>query len=132
MIRCIALVALTAWLSANSVAGEPAQLLVVAEDHQVAAALAPLPEGITLAVLIEDHNQSFEAINSRALTMRHARHLIHSGQCESTVSAIFRERLQNHGVGLIKLREDRQNTSFDRVIVEPPAAYSIASLLENN
>lgn len=128
MPRIVAVVAFTAWLAANSAfAEEPTRLLVVAEDPRVAAMLPPLPEHVTLAVLIESRDEAFDAIDARALKMRHAHFFVYLSDLESTVSAIFRERLQNHGAVAIDLRTVLRTSRCGRVPVDRPVLPSFAN-----
>jgi hypothetical protein len=113
-------------------AAEPARLLVVVENHHVAATLPPLPDEAAVAILIEHEGEPFDAINARALKMRGASHVIYSGGCESLLSAIFRERLQNHGAVAIDVRTHCPTRRFDRPHWARPAPRSLVKLLEKN
>jgi hypothetical protein len=132
MLRFIAFVAVTTCL-ANPVvvAGEPAQVLIVAADRPTAAVIPPLTKNARLGVLNQDENEPFDAINARALSMRYATHFIHASDLGSTLSAIFRERFVNQGAVAIDLRAISKTIRFDGVPFDRPVAVSFANFLNN-
>jgi hypothetical protein len=133
MLRLIAFAAFTVCLATSvAVAGESTKLLIIAKDRHTASALSPLPENAELAVLIEDVKASFESVNSRALKMRYAMSFVSVNGFGSPWSAIFRERLQNHGAIAIDLRCGSPASRVDRVDCSHPVAPPFTSLLEKH
>ena len=129
MLRCIALVALVACLLRTSaVAEEPPALLIVAADQHTKSLIRPLPTGARLVVLIHDENEAFEAVDSRALAVRFATHVVYDSRRETTLSAIYRERLQNHGAIPIDLRVASKKARPNQKPVSRPFASLIANL----
>ena len=126
MFRFIALVTLIACFSTNAVAAEsPSYLLIVAADQPTASLIRPPRRDARLSVLIHDENDSFELINARALAVRFATHVVYDSSRATTLSEIFRERLQNHGAIPIDLRAasqpirlEHKATSTERSIVQ--------------
>ncbi len=82
----------------------PTSLTVVVPDGTIASLLPPMPEGSTVCVLVRNGAEREDVIHSRAFKMRLATHFIHCSNCESHMTAIYRERLQNHGAIVIDLR----------------------------
>ena len=84
--------------------GPFAPLSVVVPDKATASLLPALPNGSRLGVLLRNENESEEVVHSRAFKLRFATHFVYCSECESPLSAIYRERLQNHGAVVIDLR----------------------------
>lgn len=92
-------------LPSTVIAAEPlARLSVVVPDDVTAALLPPLPKEAKLGVLVHDASEPMEATHSRAFKLRFATHFVYCSGSESTLTAIYRERLQNHGAVAIDLR----------------------------
>jgi hypothetical protein len=92
-----------------AIAGEPIAentlpKLVVVFDRETAALLTPVPPGVVLRTLIHEKSDSYEAINARALAMRSANFFVYHGGHESSLAAMYRERLQMQGVVAIDVR----------------------------
>jgi len=99
---CVAIAVLPTHLSVAE--RPPTSLTVVVPDRAIASLLPPLPEGSTVCVLVRNGTEREDVIHSRAFKMRLATHFIHCSHCESHMTAIYRERLQNHGAMVIDLR----------------------------
>lgn len=78
---------------------------VVAFDKETARLL---PAQKLLGILVHDKQESYETINARALAMRHARYFVYQSGQESTLAALYRERLQTQGVMPIELPRESQ------------------------
>lgn len=90
----------------NVIAEDPAGVLsLVVADDVTASLLPPLAEDAKLCVLLRGDDESDEVVHSRAFKLRLATHFIYRSECESPLSAIYRERLQNHGAVVIDLQE---------------------------
>ena len=110
MIRMFALAgAIACLMHCIVVAGEPfAQLSVVVADDATASLLPPLRQDARLSVLFPNKRESIEVIDSRALKLRFATYFVYCSGCETPISAMYRERLQNHGAVVIDLRTFKQ------------------------
>jgi hypothetical protein len=91
-------------IAGDPIAGETLPKLVVVSDKETAALLSPLPPGVVLRTLILEKSESYETVNARALAMRSANFFVHHGGHESSLAAIYRERLQMQGVVAIDVR----------------------------
>jgi len=109
-----------------TVADEPASAVVVAADRATASAIPPLPVGTQLLVLIQDEDEPDDVIHKRALAMRYATHFVTLNGQESPLSAMYRERLTNHGAVAITLSQCLPVRRGNR---HPAAVQSIDSLL---
>ncbi|XZE56793.1 hypothetical protein SH139x_002925 [Planctomycetaceae bacterium SH139] len=105
MLRTV-LLACTSWLLLAPLcfAAEPNRLLIVVPDKQTADTLAAAFPGVRSTILKQHEGEPQEAINRRALALRHATHFVFDDSRESLDTAMFRERLQMHGVTTINLR----------------------------
>ena len=107
-------------LRGDASAEEPSQLLVVAANSKVASAILPLPKQFKLVVLIENEEESYEAVSQRAQNLLGAAYFVHSGSDAHALLPIFSERFQNHGVNIVDLRKKhRQNRSHGWVRPRP-------------
>jgi len=79
-------------------AGEPDRVWIIAPDFEMAAAFSAKFPGIRLGVLQHDVDESDETVNTRAMALRHATHLIFDPSVESLRLAMFRERLAVQGI----------------------------------
>ena len=91
--------------------------LIVVSDKEIASLLSSLPPDVVLGVLIHDKNESYEIVNARALTMRHATYFIYHGGRESSLTSMLLERLKMQGVVAIDLQRHvkRRNQIMESV-----------------
>lgn len=89
----------------NVIAENPADgLSLVVADDVTASLLPPLAGDAKLCVLLRGDDEPEEVVHSRAFKLRLATHFIYRSESESPLSAIYRERLRNHGAVVIDLR----------------------------
>ena len=86
-------------------AAGPPKLLIAASHHRAASSLPLLPHGTLVGVLIEDNGDDYATINTRAMAVRHATHLVFDCEDQSLLARLFRERLTKLGVIPIDLRK---------------------------
>ena len=127
MYRSILFVAALACLPHLSVhAAEPRSgWLVAVSDQATASLLPPLPKGAKLGVLVAKNDDSEDSVHARAYQLRFATHFVYRSDSETPISAMYRERLRNHGATVIDLR---RTAARSRVGVFAPAGLNDLTL----
>lgn len=92
-------------ISSASDAQEPRAILVVVANAEMAEQVTAAMPKVRIAVLQSHIGETAVAINARAWEFRNADCLFFDPLNESIELAMFRERLQNHGVVPINLRQ---------------------------
>ena len=130
MVRLILLVTAISCLSQlKATAEEPCRLFVAVPDASTAALLPPLPKGARLSVLTHKEEEAEETIHARAHGLRFATHFVYCSGCEAPLSAIYRERLQNHGAVVIDLRTILTSRSKGTLDLDFSEKRSLVTLL---
>jgi len=84
---------------------EPPDRLIAVANLETASMLAPLSLADGLLVLVQTPNEPPHVIDSRAWAMRDAKHFVFDSRCETSIEALYRERLQSQGVRTIDLND---------------------------
>jgi hypothetical protein len=92
------------WFGSPAFAQQSTKPLVIVADAELATFIANRLEHATLATLIRDPSDTYDAVNQRAILLRDARYYLYLSKNESPLSGIFRERLQAQGAIAIDLQ----------------------------
>lgn len=99
IVFCLGAFSVAGWTHA----GEPSDVLIVVPDRGLVEEVSSRFPGSCIGVLEQATCESYEVVNARAWQWRNAKYLVYDASTESTRSALFRERLQSHGVIAIQL-----------------------------
>jgi hypothetical protein len=111
------------------VAGEPKSIFVGVPDLNLAAEVSEILPGIRIGV-IEVHADEPDAIvDARAIALQEASHLLFDGSKESPRLAMFRERLEAHGVVAINIGGSSLQRHKSMRPINSPQLEQLASLL---
>jgi hypothetical protein len=87
-----------------SLADEPSDAVIAVSDWRAASWLAKLPPTTATEVLLQNDDEDYAIVNSRAIATKHATHVVYLGGDESLLSQMFRERLTMQGARPVDLR----------------------------
>ena len=116
----------------QSLAGEPGLITIVVTDPRLAAKVSAKVPGLRVGVLEIQADEPDEVINARAVAWRNATHLLFDHSTESLRSAMFRERLQMHGVVAINIRSNSLQRPHSGRSPHSPSIELIANLLTHS
>ena len=111
------------------IAEDPSEgLSLVVADDVTASLLPPLTGDAKLCVLLRGDDEPEQVVHSRAFKLRLATHFIYRSESESPLSAIYRERLRNHGAVVIDLRSFAESEVSSHFKLRDPLPTQPSSL----